>query len=1236
MHNGIMKDHYQLGLFSKIASAFSISLGIFSLLSWIFILWMPPSITNIFVLVRPNSAFCFILAGVSLWLHVEQRSNFSYNIALICAAIVLMLGALTLMEYFFGIDLGIDKLISAPSSIIPPLQLSNIPIGRMSPMSATDFVLIGCSLLFLDSKLLRPTVQQIFIAIVIIITFLQLLGYIYKLGNHEIVFGISESYTQMSLLTIIAFLILSFGILCVRSGSGIMSVFTSKYNGGIIARRLVPPAILLPIIVGYLVSLGGKWIGFQEAEFGLSLLVMTTVIIFSIIVAVNALIVDRADIARKEVEYELKLNQIKLKAVLDNTTTLIFIQNTQSKFLLINRQFEKLFHKGSEEILGQLPSQVLPAEFASKSMDRIQKVIRARSPVVIEENYPYDDEVHCYISNYFPLFNEHNVIYAVGCIATDVTDLNRINEQLKENQERLMLALKSADAGVWSWDIPKDKIIWDEHMYKLFGIKPGKFAGSFNAVLNLIHPEDRAYFNNQVTNSLELGNELRVEFRIVHPDGSIHYLADRGKLFYDQNGYPLRMMGVCWDMTEHKQAEIDLQFAKETAEKLAEKAEEASRVKGAFLAAMSHEIRTPLNGVIGMTGLLRDTKLSEEQREYIESIRVSGELLLSVINDILDFSKIGSNQMKIEKVDFNIYNLVDESIEMIAPQIHRKGVAVGACIEGDVPDWLVGDASRIRQVLGNLLNNAAKFTEKGEISLKIKFVSKEESKVTLKFEIIDTGIGIPTEKLENIFDPFTQGDISTSRKYGGTGLGLAISKRLIELMGGTIGVDSIPERGSRFWFTMVFEETHAHIEKMVFEVSPDLIGKSIICVDDNTINRDIVKQQLENWKLRCDVAMDAAEALSMMRKASTHNEPYALALIDFLMPGMDGLELVQVMRQLPGLKEVPAILLMSLGTIFNAEEFEQLNIKRVLTKPIRHAKLFEAITSVLSTNKANITLRHEKIEENIINLKSNKNFRVLLVEDNVINQQVAMRILKKLGFNPQVASNGKEAVIAVNNRDYDIIFMDCQMPEMDGYTATREIRKMEAENNKKHTPIIAMTAYALKGDKEKCVAAGMDDYVSKPFHVKTLTDILEAYLFQDKTALNAQASLETKMERPSDTLEEQNNDPVLDIARLNEIFGDDQTVIQDFLKQFVVSAKTILATIRTSLQSNDLANIKNNLHQLKGSAGNSGIVQIHMLSKQAEEKAKNGEMASLNTLITLIENALEKLEVEIANRAEEG
>jgi two-component system sensor histidine kinase/response regulator len=813
------------------------------------------------------------------------------------------------------------------------------------------------------------------------------------------------------------------------------------------------------------------------------------------------------------------------------------------------------------------------------------------------------------------------------------TRSGRSLETLRENEERLSLALKSAQAGSWTWNIRRNILVWDDYLHHLFGLTPGAFPGTFEAFLNLICPEDRKLVADNVKQSLEEGTEHDAEFRIIHPNGTLHYLAIRGKVYWDESGRPIRMAGVCWNITRYKNAEKELRHAKEMAEGLAEQAAEASRAKSAFLAAMSHEIRTPLNGVIGMTGLLHDTSLSIEQRDYIDTIRISGEALLSVINDILDFSKIESGRMDLERMDFDMHALVDDVVEMIAAQTHKKGIAIGAYIEPNVPGWFNGDPSRVRQVLNNLLGNAAKFTEKGEISVRVKLLMKADKLITLLFEVIDTGIGITPEVRARLFQPFSQGDISTSRKYGGTGLGLAISKRLVEIMGGTLDAESFPGRGTRFWFTIQLTECAAPVLKAQFKLLPKLRDSRILCVDDNAINREIIKRQIESWQMQCDVAVNAAEALSLLKKAAAENRGYALAIVDYMMPGMTGIEMVQIMRQLDEIALTPVVLVSSLGTGFNSTELQQLGISMVLTKPLRQGKLYESIETVLNSI-------HETGEAIIVPVQpaytvtqERKKARVLLVEDNAINQQVASRMLNKIGYHPDLAVNGLEAVQAVKEMPYDLIIMDCQMPEMDGYTATEEIRKFEKAKKLHHTPIIAMTAHALKGDKEKCLEVGMDDYLSKPINMKILAEAMEKWVEGKQKEIDpltyAPAEpVKTKKARAA----QEKSEMYVDMERIKDIFGDDNQAIKDFLKSFVEATSELLANIDQAVKDKDTSSAKDLFHRLKGSSGNSGIVPLYKLSMKAEEKVLAAEWKEVAKLHTNIKESFQGLQEDLRGR----
>ncbi|MDR3491242.1 MAG: response regulator [Gammaproteobacteria bacterium] len=1200
--------------FAKFASAMAIISGLMVLLGWIFYFWLPSGSYVSLLAIKPNTSICFILLGIALWIKCEKNNkSFVKHIAQLCAASVFLIGFLTLFEYFFRIDLGIDQgIFKEPLKAV----VGFLPPGRMSPFAAANFVLSGFVLFFMDNEVVSYRVNQVLISIMFYLLLFEFLNHIYEIGGLSELFGLGKIHSQMTLPSLIIFFILVLGIFFVRSGEGVASLFVSRHSGGVLARKLTPPVIIIPIIIGYLAS-SGAWGSIYELGLRAALLVVGTVALFATLILIYAYFVDLADIEREIVEENLKINQAKLQAILDNTTSAIYIYDLEGRYKLVNKQFEKLFHRSAEEVIGKKPYEVLPHKLAEEMIKNNLKVLQSRAPMLVEEKISIKDITNYYITNIFPIFSETGMPYAIGGISADITDMKRVHETLRESEERLGLALKSAEAGTWSWNTVSNVLIWDDYIHHLFGLNPGSFPSTFEEFLTLVHHNDRNKIAKSVKKIIEDGTEFEAEFRIIRPDGTLHYIALKGKVFRNNLGKAMRMTGVCWDISQRKRTEKELRHAKEIAEALAEQANEASLAKSAFLANMSHEIRTPLNGVIGMTGLLLGMHLSEEQRVYIETIRISGEALLTVINDILDFSKIESGRMELENMDFSLRSVVDDAIEIAAAQAHKKKIGIGAYVEPNVTEWFKGDPSRIRQVLSNLLSNAVKFTEKGEVNLVIKLLKKEDKEINLLFEVTDSGIGISPEVKERLFQPFSQGDRSTSTKYGGTGLGLAISKRLVEIMGGEICVESVVGKGSKFYFTIKLEDGDAPDSNHDYELIPSLQDVRVLCVDDNAINRDSTQRQLEVWKFKCDTASNAGEALSHLKKATAENKPYELLIVDSMMPGMDGLELIQVMRELKEIKYSPVILLSSLGKNYTAEELKKSDIALCLSKPIRQTKLYNSIVAVLTKKYKTSDSTGIQQQESIV---EKKRARILLAEDNTINQQVALKILDKLGYRADVVENGLEAVRAVQEIPYDIILMDCQMPLMDGYTATGEIRKLE-KNTFKHITIVAMTAYALKGDRDKCLAAGMDDYISKPISVKALSQALERWLSGvEKYHVNSE------------------NEPVadehtiIDAVRIKDIFGDDNEAIYEFMQSFVQSTTEVLVELKQVIVDKNKSSAKELFHRLKGSAGNSGIMPLHALSLKAEEQVMQFDWEGVAETFKAIQSVFEKLIKEISDK----
>ncbi len=951
---------------------------------------------------------------------------------------------------------------------------------------------------------------------------------------------------------------------------------------------------------------------------------------------------------RREKEEKLKESEQRFRVVTDAAQDAIVMIDGKGNTSLWNPAAEKIFGFTNEEIIGHNLHKFLPpASFRADHLRAFSVFQKSGKGGAIGKTLELSalrkdgEEIEVELSL--------SALYlggqwcAIG-IARDISERKSAERELTNALKTTQSILEGMPFGV--------TIIGRDKRIRRANIAAQKMFGKTEE--ELIGKECHQYICPALQNKcpiLDLNQEVdRSEKTVLGPNGELIPVL-KSVLPVEINGEEVLLEAFVdiselkevqrkleLSMEEEEQANTRLQEQTARANHLAAVAELANAAKSDFLANMSHEIRTPMNGVIGMTGLILDTALTEEQRDFANTIRRSGDALLSIINDILDFSKIEAGKLELETIDFDLRTAMEDVGELLAIRACEKGLEFILDVDPEAPSLLCGDPGRLRQILINLAGNALKFTSEGEVSVGVSLLHEDEDKATLRFRVNDTGIGIPKDRQEMLFEPFTQADGSTTRKFGGTGLGLSISRKMAELMGGEIGVLSKMDKGSEFWFTAIFGKQKKAPGQPV-EMLENLQGKRVLIVDDNESVRRVLAKTLKTWECRYDEAANGEAAWLKLKLGQVENDPFHIGIIDMLMPGMSGEDLGRKIKKDPKLSNLPImVMLTSMGNRGDAARVKEVGFGAYLTKPIKHSQLYDALITVINKGaghgedeRKTLITRHTVIEH-----KKHKT-RILLAEDNIVNQKVATAILKKLGYHADVANNGVEALRALEETPYEVVLMDCQMPEMDGYEATARIRDASSAVIRHDVPIIALTAGVLKGDREKCIEAGMDDFVEKPIRPKELLEALERAL-QDMSSLAAgenEQLIENGLPPQSDSVATKSGKapvvPEMTVfnkgALLEKLSGDVKTtdmLIQVFLEDIPLQ----IEAINQALDSGDTEQTCLVAHTIKGAAGNLCADSLQKLAQEIETAARADDMLSITQKIQNLPKEFEKFKVQ--------
>jgi PAS domain S-box-containing protein len=923
----------------------------------------------------------------------------------------------------------------------------------------------------------------------------------------------------------------------------------------------------------------------------------------------------------KKAALALRESEAKLRAITEATQEAILMMDAEGKISFWNPAAESIFGFSQVEAIGKsLHELVAPSRYQARyqsALNRFQAMGQGNAVgKTIEMDARRKDGTEFPIQLSLSALNLHGKWGVVGIIS-DITERRRAEAAIRESEEKHRMLVANSSDIIYTLDTRGNFTFVSPSWTNILGHPVQDVEGkNFD---EFIHPDDREECISTLRAAAH-GNIPAAErhYRVRHQNGNWFWHTSNVTPIRAASGAIIGIEGVARDITRRKQAEQELQetnrqleLAIAHANDLAVQAEMANVAKSEFLANMSHEIRTPMNGVIGMTGLLLDTKLTEEQRRYADIVRSSSEALLTILNDILDFSKIEAGKLELETLDFNLDELLDDLLAVMAMRAQEKDLDLLLTVEPEVPTVVQGDPSRLRQILTNLVGNAIKFTQQGDVSISIELISRHTEQARLRFLVRDTGIGIPAEKISLLFNKFSQVDATTTRQFGGTGLGLAISKQLVEMMGGKIGVESTPSVGSCFWFTLPFKlPPGSQVTRLSSQAGVARFkGAHVLVVDDNPNQREVLMTRLANWGMRVEQSQDGPAALRLLSNASTEGDPFLFAILDMQMPGMDGVELSRRIKADPRLTATRLVLLSSLGDRGDAQTCLNMGFDGFLVKPVRHTQLLDLFSAIqanstrLDIQAATESESHPKSSAKIAPPARSGSTRILLVEDNLTNQQVAVGILSKMGYIVESVMNGREALISLESVPYDIVLMDVQMPVMDGLEATRHIRDPHSAVINHNIPIIAMTARALQGDREACLKAGMNDFVPKPIEPKALAAALENWVQSHKGEPVSHDQAE-EMVQPSAPPQP----PVFDYATLLNRLMDDQDLVDTVIAAFLEDIPQQIEALKSALRIGDVKTSERQAHSIKGASANIGAEALRQVAYEMEKSARAGNL----------------------------